>query len=518
MIDAATDEHLWAETFDRELTTTNIFSIQTEIATAIAAALHATLSADEQKNIASVPTENLEAYEAYQLGKQALERSTTRSAAQAIELLETATRIDPDFALAWAGLADSYRALANLSSQDVEEMHEKAFLAIDRALELDGQNSEIQTSFAGALRTRNDLAGAMAAIEKALELNPNSADAHQFQAILLHISGQPRAALDAYEKAASLDPLSPTINDSYAFTLAEVGRFDEALARYRKVDAINPHYPYTAVGIGTIYGLAYGRLDLANQWYRKALALDPGNPFLSAILGLVFLELNDDETAEYWINRSLTQAPEEPWANGSMTMFQSYAGGPTQLDQFATITTNLDPHWRMGTALSHGRVPDFRAGRFERIMGRYRTSFPEIFLPEPEINAANYRSAIDVAGVLMQLGDDDRATLLLEECEKQIADKIRVGLYGYWVTDIQVMALQGKTTEALSALRQAVDQQWRTDWRYFFYVDPNLDSIRDESRFQAILSEIEADMAEQLERVREMESQGELAPIPALGG
>jgi hypothetical protein len=111
-------------------------------------------------------------------------------------------------------------------------------------------------------------------------------------------------------------------------------------------------------------------------------------------------------------------------------------------------------------------------------------------------------------------GDHGRATELLEKCEAQIAETIRVGFYGFWVSDVQILALQGRTDAALAALRQAIDQGWRTDWRFFFYVDPNLDSIRDEAEFQAMREEIKADMVTQLGRVREMEANGELAPIP----
>jgi len=77
--------------------------------------------------------------------------------------------------------------------------------------------------------------------------------------------------------------------------------------------------------------------------------------------------------------------------------------------------------------------------------------------------------------------------------------------------------LQGKSDEALAALRQAIDQGWRTDWRFFFYVDPNLDSIRGEAEFQAMLQDIQEDMADQLQQARRMDADGDLAAIPEFG-
>ncbi len=258
-------------------------------------------------------------------------------------------------------------------------------------------------------------------------------------------------------------------------------------------------------------------MDLANLWYRKALALDPGNPWLPAILGLVFLELDDDETAENWINRSLRQAPQHPWANGAMTMLQSYRGDPELLRKYAEEVFKITPRWRMGTALSHGRVPDLRDGKYEEVLERYQSSFPELFGDTPDVNLITYRPAIDVAGLLLLSGEATRAADLLADCEKQISETIRVGFFGFWISDVQILALQGKTDEALTALRQAIDQGWRTDWRYFFYVDPNLDSIRDQPEFQVLLREIKQDMAAQLERTHEMEANGEIMAVPAEG-
>lgn len=516
LIDAISDEHLWAETYDRQLTAVNIFAIQTEIATAIAAALRATLSPDEQRGIASVPTENLEAYEAYQLGRQALTRRTNKSITEAIDLFAEATVIDAKFSQAWAGLSDGYRLLAHYSGQNVDDLYQKARAAVDRALQVDDQLSEPQTSLAALLEIQGDFSGAMLAIERALKFDANNADAHFRYASLLHETGHVDQSLLEWEVAAQLDPLSPVINDAYAWTLAEVGRFDEALARYRRVDEIEPQYPGTAVSIGTIYGLAYGRLDLANLWYRKALALDPDYSWIPAILGLVFLELDDDDTAIFWINRALQQSPQHPWANGALMMLHSYRGDSEQVSRYADEVLSVDSRWRIGTALSHGRVADLRDGNYDEILERYELSFPELFSDDPDVNSVTYRPAIDIAGLYLLSGESERAAMLLNACQNPISKTIRVGFYGFWVSDVQILALQGKTKEALAALRQAIDQGWRTDWRYFFYVDPNLDSIRGEPEFQVLLQYVKDDMASQLKRTREMEANGELAAIPTV--
>ncbi len=91
-----------------------------------------------------------------------------------------------------------------------------------------------------------------------------------------------------------------------------------------------------------------------------------------------------------------------------------------------------------------------------------------------------------------------------------------MGFQGYWISDVQVYALQGEKQKALAALRQAIDEGWRNSWWYYLKYDPTLESLHDEPEYQAMVTEIEADMAAQLERVRELEQSGELAPISAL--
>jgi hypothetical protein len=142
-------------------------------------------------------------------------------------------------------------------------------------------------------------------------------------------------------------------------------------------------------------------------------------------------------------------------------------------------------------------------------------SHPE-FLNEddPKPFSDNYLEAIDLALVLSKTGEQERADLLLNRSLQYIQTIPRLGWLGYWVADVQIYALQGEKQKALSALRQAIDEGWRSMWWYFLKQDPSLEPLHDEPEFQVMVAEIEADMAAQLARVREMERNGELEPIP----
>jgi hypothetical protein len=145
----------------------------------------------------------------------------------------------------------------------------------------------------------------------------------------------------------------------------------------------------------------------------------------------------------------------------------------------------------------------------------YEENYPELLGTDaPNVDFVNYQAAIDVALILSRTGEQERADLLLELAFERIQTLPRLGRWGYGVADVKIYALQGDMQKAFSALQQAIDEGWRNLWWYYLRLDPILESLHDEPEFQAMVAEIEADMAEQLARVREMERNGELEPIP----
>ncbi len=173
LIDALTDEHLWAEIYDRQLSATNIFSIQTEIAEAIAKALQTTLSPTEQQRMLAVPTENLAAYEAYLIGRQRFARRSTDSIAEAIDYFLEAVELDPDYALAWVGLADAYIYQAAQGGFSEGELHARAQAALETALELNKHLGEAYTSLGILKFEQYDLERAEHYFERAHLLHSN---------------------------------------------------------------------------------------------------------------------------------------------------------------------------------------------------------------------------------------------------------------------------------------------------------------------------------------------------------
>ena len=511
LIDAATDEHLWAQTYDRQLTAANIFAIQSEIATAIADALRATLSLDEQQQLAIVPTTSLPALEAYFLGRQRMATRVTDDLAEAVDLFQRAIELDSDFALAYVGLADTYTLQIGYTSLPRDEMNTKSELAINKALALDDRLGEAYASL-GLLKMGIDPQGAEVAFKRALELNPNYASARQWYRILLSNAGRLEEALAHIKIAVALDPLSAVMNHNLARSYVELGRYDEAMAQHKKNSEMNPEYPGAYEGIGTLYRRVYGQLDKAVPWYEKMVALDPHNSISLVRLGMLFLDLGDFDQAEHWISRSRELAPDGIFTNLAMAILHVYRGEDDQAAEYANRVPHDDPR---NDVLAYLRDRDMQAGRYAEARVRYATTFPELLaVNEPEINGLNYRAAINLALILSATGEQERADLLLGRSLVYIATIQRLGLDGSGISDVQIYTLQGQTAKALTALRQAVDEGWRILWWYYLKLDKNLDSIRDEPEFQAMVKEIEADMAEQLARVHERQANDELTPLP----
>jgi hypothetical protein len=135
---------------------------------------------------------------------------------------------------------------------------------------------------------------------------------------------------------------------------------------------------------------------------------------------------------------------------------------------------------------------------------------------DPTVDGSNLLAAIDLALVSSKAGDQGHADLLLNRSLGHIQTRPRLVLHSYQIPDVQIYALRGDKQKALSALQQAIDEGWRVSWRYSLEHDSTLESLHDEPEFQAMVAEIEADMATQLARVREMQSNGELTAIPEL--
>jgi tetratricopeptide (TPR) repeat protein len=316
-----------------------------------------------------------------------------------------------------------------------------------------------------------------------------------------------------------LDPRSPIVLTDVGNHYTNVGRFDESLAWYRKSIEIDPDFAAGYFWIGFHYWTAKGQLDEAVRWLRKSVSLDPGSPRQIALLGWLFLDLGDLDRAKYWIERSSELGPEKFVPNVAMQLLHLYRGDLSTALEYGRRAFESENYWTfLFRSFESVRIHEMRARRYLEARAAFEKIAPELLNEDsPKIGSRNYQAAIDLALILSKLGEHERADWLLESSLQYIQRIPRLGFFfGYGIADVQIYALQGDKQKALSTLRQAIDEGWRADWSYFLKYDPNLESLHDEPEYQAMVAEIEADMAAQLAHVREMERNGELEPIPGL--
>ena len=256
LIDAETDEHLWAEVYDRELTAANIFEIQSEIASAIADALRTTLTPAEQARIGKRGTDSLDAYQLYLKGRSYWNRRTAADMWQAVEHFNAAIELDDQYATAYAGLADSYSHLgmSTYSGAPADEVLPLAKDALLRALELDNEIAEAYAAL-GFIRTwyDRDWVGAEQAFERAIALNPNYAPAHQWYSHYLVARGDYDEAVAQIRKALELDPRSLIIHAVASGVLSAAGRHDDAIAEAKYALEINPNFWFAQTTLADAY-------------------------------------------------------------------------------------------------------------------------------------------------------------------------------------------------------------------------------------------------------------------------
>jgi len=259
-----------------------------------------------------------------------------------------------------------------------------------------------------------------------------------------------------------------------------------------------------------------GRLDDALAVYAKALALDPSNAVYLADAGLCQLDIGDPIRAERLIDRSIAVGPESVDPNIAMHLLKLYRGDEAGALEYARRANAVQSRVDIGArALEFIRDHELRAGRISAALALYEESYPELLNAEdPEVDRANYRAAIDLALVFSIAEQPQRADRLLDRSLAQIQNMTRLSILGFGIDDVRIYAMRGERQRALSALRQAIDAGWRSFWWYSLEHDLSLESLHDEPEFQAMVAEIKADMAAQLESVREMERNGELEPIP----
>jgi len=287
LIQAATDRHLWAQSYERELR--DVLALQSEVAAAIAQAIQVKLQPEEKRRMtrAQAPVQP-EAYEAYLKGRFYWSKRSAETSLKAVSYFQQAIEHDPAYAPAYSGLSDTYRAFDVQGLAPPRECMPKAEAAARKALALDDTLAEAHASLAGVLyRYDWDWEGAEKEFRLSLELEPNYAEGHRAYAVYLMTVRRHEEALAEAQRARQLSPLSLQINTELGLALVRLGRYDQAIEQLQKTLEIDPKF-------FRVYQTLAFAYEGKGDWPRAAEALvsRPGrgqgrsNPWLGYVYGV----------------------------------------------------------------------------------------------------------------------------------------------------------------------------------------------------------------------------------------
>jgi TolB-like protein/Flp pilus assembly protein TadD len=240
LIQVSDQTQLWSDSYERDLA--DVFKIQVEVAEAIADSLAVKLLPKRRAANAKPPTESSAAYDAYLLGRSYWAKRTPESLHTAIKHFKQAIELDPNYALAYCGLADTWSVLPYYVPGPYNEMNTEGKKAAEKALALDDTLAEVHVSIAQVLQDRGELEAANEHFQKAVAIDPNNATAHQWFGGALSIQGRYDQAAEEFEKAITLDPLSAVMQDEYGYGSVLARRFDKAIEHCNRALRLQPDF------------------------------------------------------------------------------------------------------------------------------------------------------------------------------------------------------------------------------------------------------------------------------------
>ncbi len=524
LIDAANDKHLWAENFDRELTATNVFEIQSEISTAIATSLSAVLTDEEASDLADLPTESLAAWERYQLGKYAMRDDRSPEALlQARSYFEDAIRIDQNFALAYVGLADAitlgavYEAYPEATTWAAYwELMAESQAAANRALDISPRLGEAYTSLGYShfqSDTTEDWLQADTYYRKAIELAPNYEILYRWyaQTLWLYPINQPDEALSMAEHGVALDPFNSINQTVLAWAFELNGRINDARKSYNRAFEVSPTN-VLAVRERIKFFRRHSEFSRAISAGIDALGTFEDHPEILYEIANSYYRLGDKDKFEYWSSQVLrTNDYLFSLLIGAMTVVDGGNIG-SAIQQYDEALAWAPGYWQLVHSIAYAHA---RNNQPEALLDFVEThAFEMLDRKIPEVRPQAAMLVAPVAWALGETGEVAHADKLFELGLEVVRNGTRHADHGYGVeiADVEIHVVKGDHQFALEALTQAVEDGYRSpEWPDR---SPFLDPIRGEPEFIAAMDVIRADLAAQLAGLNEMERRGELPTFP----
>jgi len=505
LIDAESDANLWAQTYTRDLTATNVFVVQAEITEAVAGALKAVLSADERSQLEKQPTADLQALDAYFLGNQLFSQATSESVGQAILAYQAAIGFDPEFALAYSKLASAVISQVGASGLPANAQLEKSRPLIDQAILLDPLSSEAFSALGMWYRYSGDTEKAIQAYEQAMALGPNNAVAlASYGSMVQFEMSDPALAIKLYRRAIELDPQNIGLKTRLARALPEA----EGIRMLEGIVVEHPDYANAYRDLANLYSISEFRHDKGIRVLRRAFKLNPNHPPNSYMNAIMHWRLADYDNTALWMNNiaRLVPNPESArvfrgWAFIAQRNFESARG------EFERPNLNDTLYW---LGVFYLGSLDTAEGRPDDAIERYEDYAADFDGTKSNVNFYFGLSAIKA---YQALGEQEKAQALIDELMSAIIASPSLTYHDSAIHDASIYALSGQEETAIAILEEWVNRGGATSLLQQDIRHP-LGVLADNPRYQTILRTVNDRLSEQKANLARWEASGEILPMP----
>lgn len=481
---------VWANSYDRPAQ--DAIGLQSQIARAVVDALEVQLTPESGERLDKGPTTQLNAYDLYLLGRHQQLQRTAEALERAIAHHRAAIEADPQFALAYAGLADAEMARYYYAGVPLEEAASRVQAAVDEALRLDPELAEAYAAWGVLLTEQWRTDEAITALKRAIAINSNYGEAYLRLGAAYEYDGQPRAALEIYDQVLALDPLHTVLHVRRCLTLQNLGRYAEAERACGRGFELQPDIP-NALWARGLNALAQGDLAAAVDHYEAALARAPGRTDIRAELVVTFLDLGMQERAaeQLALLRSAGQARGVTMTTARYLLATGDRLG-LRLHLERLDVGQAQPRERVDAAYFALAIGEpALAGRLAGDALSDRPALAEDFQP------GLYRTRWGIceactAGLLERgRGNPDRAKRMESLAARHLDNVEARGHVWHGLNYLRAAlhAQAGERDAAFAALERAVELGWRRAWLMRF--DPSFAALRQDPRFQALLAKIE---------------------------
>jgi transcriptional activator of cad operon len=492
LIETRSGYHLWSSEYDRQADDT--INLQEDIARAVALSLQIRLTEDTTQRFAERRGGNSRAYNLYLLASHYRLDRTRESTTQAIELYQQALAADPQYSLAYVGLAYAYLNERYLDTLTLKDVSAAAEPLLEVAARLDPNSSELY-AVRGALRVEQlRLDEAQRDLQKAVALNPNNSWAFGELGRLYMVTGRPQDSLRVYAHALALDPLDFLQHARECVVLSDLARYQEATGECTRARELQAHGNYGSIASSWLEW-TQGHLVQALEYNAQAIQSAPNDINLYERRADFLLLLGLPQAARQVYQQALDATMNEEEVNLGMASVRYYDAGAAALRSHLA-STRLDDSVRarhlIQVAYLHALAGDAALARQSIAHALAAPDYSDWVLNDTWYARWGESDLLIVALCELQGGQRDEAARHLRQIEQMLDQEISGGSrrFGIYALQAQVLALSGDANAAMHALTKAADLGWRRSW--WAQREPYFASLRGREDFRALMARVDA--------------------------